>query len=161
MRAAVCREFGQPLSVEEVALRSLGPTDIHVDVAACAVCHSDIHYAEGAWGGYLPAVYGHEAAGVVKAVNGVKAQLAGAEKCYNAKDIAGAEKCFEGAQSLLKAMAKIYEPYAREMKKKSRGQKTAMQHDKDGKAILAFIETMEKTLPAVQKLIKSRMRASI
>ena len=68
MRAAVCREFGQPLSVEEVALRSLGPTDIHVDVAACAVCHSDIHYAEGAWGGYLPAVYGHEAAGVVKAV---------------------------------------------------------------------------------------------
>ena len=68
MRAAVCREFGQPLSVEEVALRSLGPTDVHVDVAACAVCHSDIHYAEGAWGGYLPAVYGHEAAGVVKAV---------------------------------------------------------------------------------------------
>ena len=68
MRAAVCREFGQPLSVEEVTLRDLGPTDVHVDVAACAVCHSDIHYAEGAWGGVLPAVYGHEAAGVVKAV---------------------------------------------------------------------------------------------
>lgn len=97
----------------------------------------------------------------VKAVNGVKTQLAGAEKCYNAKDLAGAEKCFEGAQSLLKAMAKIYEPYAREMKKKSRGQVADMQRDKDGKAILAFIETMEKTLPAVQKLIKSRMRASI
>ena len=100
-------------------------------------------------------------ANFVKAVNGVKAQLAGAEKCYNAKDIAGAEKCFETAQSLLKAMAKIYDPYAREMKRKGRGQKVAMQHDKDGKAILAFIDTMEKTLPAVQKLIKSRMRASI
>lgn len=68
MRAAVCREFGKPLSVEEVMLGELGPTDVHVDVAACAVCHSDIHYAEGAWGGYLPAVYGHEAAGVITAV---------------------------------------------------------------------------------------------
>ncbi|MGI9608366.1 MAG: zinc-binding dehydrogenase [Acidimicrobiales bacterium] len=68
MRAAVCREFGQPLLIEEVRLRELGATDVHVDVAACAVCHSDIHYAEGAWGGYLPAVYGHEAAGVVSAV---------------------------------------------------------------------------------------------
>lgn len=68
MKAAVCRTFGEPLAIEEVSLRELGPTDIHVDVAACAVCHSDIHFAEGAWGGYLPAVYGHEAAGSVLAV---------------------------------------------------------------------------------------------
>ncbi len=68
MKAAVCREFGQPLVIEDVELREVGPTDVLVDVAACAVCHSDIHYAEGAWGGYLPAVYGHEAAGVVTAV---------------------------------------------------------------------------------------------
>lgn len=68
MKAAVCREFGTPLVVEEVLLGTLGATDVHVDVAACAVCHSDIHYAEGAWGGYLPAVYGHEAAGVISAV---------------------------------------------------------------------------------------------
>jgi S-(hydroxymethyl)glutathione dehydrogenase/alcohol dehydrogenase len=68
MRAAVCREFGQPLVVEEVILGPVGPTDVHVDVAVCAVCHSDIHYAEGAWGGHLPTVYGHEAAGVVEAI---------------------------------------------------------------------------------------------
>ncbi len=37
-------------------------------MTACAVCHSDIHFAEGAWGGALPAVYGHEAAGVVESV---------------------------------------------------------------------------------------------
>lgn len=67
MRAAICREFGQPLVIEEVMLGDVGPNDVHVDVAACAVCHSDIHYAEGAWGGHLPAVYGHEAAGVVTA----------------------------------------------------------------------------------------------
>ena len=39
---------------------------MRVRIAACAICHSDIHYAEGAWGGDLPAVYGHEAAGVVE-----------------------------------------------------------------------------------------------
>ena len=70
MKAAVCREFGQPLVVEDVLVGEVGSTDIRVDVAACAVCHSDIHYAEGAWGGYLPAVYGHEAAGVVTSVGG-------------------------------------------------------------------------------------------
>lgn len=68
MKAAVCREFGKPLAIEEVTLGEVGPTDVHVNVAACAVCHSDIHYADGAWGGYLPAVYGHEAAGVVTAI---------------------------------------------------------------------------------------------
>ncbi len=39
-----------------------------IAVSACAICHSDIHFAEGAWGGTLPAVYGHEAAGVVEEV---------------------------------------------------------------------------------------------
>ncbi len=68
MKAAVCHEFGQPLVVEDVVAAELGAEDVRVDIAACAVCHSDIHYAEGAWGGTLPAVYGHEAAGVVTAV---------------------------------------------------------------------------------------------
>ncbi len=35
-------------------------------VSACAICHSDVAYASGAWGGSLPAVYGHEAAGIVE-----------------------------------------------------------------------------------------------
>lgn len=42
-----------------------GRGQVKVTVEACAICHSDIHFAEGAWGGSLPAVYGHEAAGVV------------------------------------------------------------------------------------------------
>jgi Zn-dependent alcohol dehydrogenase len=66
MKAAVCREFGKPLAIEELELAPPGPGEIRVKIAACAVCHSDIHYAEGAWGGDLPAVYGHEAAGVVE-----------------------------------------------------------------------------------------------
>ena len=66
MKAAVCREFGKPLVIEDLELRSPGPGEVKVKLAACAICHSDIHYAEGAWGGTLPAVYGHEASGVVE-----------------------------------------------------------------------------------------------
>jgi S-(hydroxymethyl)glutathione dehydrogenase / alcohol dehydrogenase len=68
IKAAVCRQFGQPLTIEEVVLDDPGPDEVLVDIKACAICHSDISYAEGAWGGDLPAVYGHEAAGVVSAV---------------------------------------------------------------------------------------------
>lgn len=65
IRAAVCHAFGQPLTIEEVELRAPEKGEVEVTLAACAVCHSDISYADGAWGGSLPAVYGHEAAGHV------------------------------------------------------------------------------------------------
>ena len=68
MKAAVCREFGGPLVVEEVELDGPGRGEVRVRVAACAICHSDILAAEGAWGGSLPVLLGHEAAGVVEAV---------------------------------------------------------------------------------------------
>ena len=68
MRAAVCRAFGEPLVIEDLRLDPVGPAEVRVEVAACAICHSDIHYADGSWGGELPAVYGHEAAGTVAEV---------------------------------------------------------------------------------------------
>jgi S-(hydroxymethyl)glutathione dehydrogenase / alcohol dehydrogenase len=67
-RAAVCRAFGAPLTVETIELKPPGPGEVLIKTAACAICHSDISYIDGAWGGELPAVYGHEAAGVVEAV---------------------------------------------------------------------------------------------
>jgi Zn-dependent alcohol dehydrogenase len=67
-RAAVCRAFGEPLTIEEIELAPPGPGEVRVRIAACAICHSDISYIEGVWGGALPAVYGHEAAGVVEEV---------------------------------------------------------------------------------------------
>ena len=67
-KAAVCRAFGAPLTVETVELAEPGPGEVLIRTAACAICHSDIFYVDGAWGGELPAVYGHEAAGVVEAV---------------------------------------------------------------------------------------------
>lgn len=68
MKAAVCREFGKPLVIEEVNLADAGPGEVKVKLAATAICHSDISYADGAWGGDLPAVYGHECAGVVESI---------------------------------------------------------------------------------------------
>ena len=49
-------------------LRAPGPGEVRVRIDACAICHSDILFAGGGWGGHLPAVYGHEAAGRVMAL---------------------------------------------------------------------------------------------
>lgn len=65
VRAAVCRAFGEPLTLEALRLAPPRPGEVRVRLGAVAVCHSDISYAQGAWGGALPAVYGHEAAGRV------------------------------------------------------------------------------------------------
>lgn len=67
VKAAVCREFGKPLVIEDVELRAPGPGEVQVKLSACAICHSDISFIDGGWGGTLPAVYGHEAAGHVAA----------------------------------------------------------------------------------------------
>ena len=68
VKAAVCRQFGAPLSIETVTLAAPQMGEVTVDLKACAICHSDISFIDGGWGGTLPAVYGHEAAGHVSAV---------------------------------------------------------------------------------------------
>ncbi|HEU5422824.1 MAG TPA: Zn-dependent alcohol dehydrogenase [Nitrolancea sp.] len=68
MRAAVCYEFGQPLVIDEVELDEPGRGEVRVKIAAVAICHSDVHLIRGEWGGELPVVAGHEAAGIVDAV---------------------------------------------------------------------------------------------
>jgi S-(hydroxymethyl)glutathione dehydrogenase/alcohol dehydrogenase len=68
MKAAVCRAFGRPPSIEEVELAEPRAGEVKVRIAACAICHSDLMFMAGDWGGELPAVAGHEAAGVVERV---------------------------------------------------------------------------------------------
>jgi S-(hydroxymethyl)glutathione dehydrogenase / alcohol dehydrogenase len=73
MKAAVCREFGQPLVIEEVKLAPPGAGEVKVKLSACAICHSDIIFMDGGWGGNLPQIFGHEASGTVTAIGeGVK-----------------------------------------------------------------------------------------
>lgn len=68
MKAAVCREFGKPLIIEDVTLDAPQAGEVRVRLGACGICQSDVHSMEGAWGGVLPAVFGHEAAGIVDEV---------------------------------------------------------------------------------------------
>ncbi|MGR3638467.1 Zn-dependent alcohol dehydrogenase [Alterinioella nitratireducens] len=68
VKAAVCHAFGQDLRIEEITLRPPDLAEVEVRLEAVAICHSDISYMDGAWGGDLPAVYGHEAAGRITAV---------------------------------------------------------------------------------------------
>jgi len=68
MKAAICREFGAPLVIETVKLAKPAAGEVQVKLAACAICHSDITFMDGGWGGQLPQVFGHEAAGTIIAV---------------------------------------------------------------------------------------------
>lgn len=68
MQAAVCYEFGKPLVVETVEIDPPQAGEVRVRMAACAICHSDVHEVRGEWGGTAPVVSGHEAAGVIESV---------------------------------------------------------------------------------------------
>lgn len=70
MKAAVVRAFDQPLAIEEVAVPRPGAGQILVKVAACGVCHTDLHAAEGDWPvkPSPPFIPGHEGVGHVVAV---------------------------------------------------------------------------------------------
>ena len=68
IKAAVCHAFGEPLRIEQVNLAAPTGRSLEVTLEAVAICHSDISYADGIWGGTLPAVYGHEAAGRITSV---------------------------------------------------------------------------------------------
>jgi Zn-dependent alcohol dehydrogenase len=65
VKAAICYNFGEPLRIEEAQLDPPQHGEVKVQVAACAICHSDVAWIRGHWGGQTPLVVGHEAAGVV------------------------------------------------------------------------------------------------
>lgn len=70
MKAAVVRQFGRPLNIEEVAIPSPGPGEVLVKIMATGVCHTDLHAADGDWPvkPAPPFIPGHEGAGIVAAV---------------------------------------------------------------------------------------------
>ena len=68
MKAAVLIEAGKPLQIEQVNISNPGPHEVLIRTAACGLCHSDLHFIEGTYPHALPAIPGHEAAGIVEAV---------------------------------------------------------------------------------------------
>ncbi len=68
MKAAVCSELGKPLQVTELDIDAPKWGEVKVRLGATAICHSDVHFVRGDWGGKLPALAGHETAGIVEEV---------------------------------------------------------------------------------------------
>jgi S-(hydroxymethyl)mycothiol dehydrogenase len=68
VRAVVSRAVGEPVGVETILVPDPGPGEALVRVQACGVCHTDLHYREGAIVNEFPFLLGHEAAGEVEAV---------------------------------------------------------------------------------------------
>ncbi len=68
VQGVVARSKGQPVSVETIRVPDPGPGEALVRVQACGVCHTDLHYREGAINDEFPFLLGHEAAGIVEAV---------------------------------------------------------------------------------------------
>jgi S-(hydroxymethyl)glutathione dehydrogenase/alcohol dehydrogenase len=68
MKAAVLREVGKPLEIEDVQIGKPGPHEVLIRTVAAGVCHSDVHFFEGSYPYPLPAVLGHESAGIVEQV---------------------------------------------------------------------------------------------
>jgi S-(hydroxymethyl)mycothiol dehydrogenase len=68
VRGVVARGKGEPVQVETILVPDPGPGEALVQVQACGVCHTDLHYREGAINDDFPFLLGHEAAGIIEAV---------------------------------------------------------------------------------------------
>ena len=68
VRGVVARAKGEPVTIETVNIPDPGPNEVVVDIAACGVCHTDLHYREGGINDEFPFLLGHESAGVVESV---------------------------------------------------------------------------------------------
>ncbi|MBY0301634.1 MULTISPECIES: Zn-dependent alcohol dehydrogenase [Sphingomonas] len=68
MKAAVLFETRQPLEVADVVVAKPAPREVLIRTRAVGVCRSDLHFVDGTYPHALPAIPGHEAAGVVEAV---------------------------------------------------------------------------------------------
>ena len=68
VQGVVATAVNEPVTVETIVIPDPGPGEVIVDVQACGVCHTDLHYRQGAINDEFPFLLGHEAAGVVSEV---------------------------------------------------------------------------------------------
>lgn len=98
VQGVVARGKGQQVSMETVLVPDPGPGEAVVNVKACGVCHTDLHYREGGINDDFPFLLGHEAAGVVEAVGeGVKDLAPGDYVILNWRAVCGScRACLRG-----------------------------------------------------------------
>lgn len=105
MKAAVIREFGAKLRIEEVEVKRPGRNEILVKVIASGVCHTDLHAVEGDWPvkPKMPLIPGHEGVGYVVALgpdvkNVKEGDAVGVPWLYSA--CGGCDQCITGWETL-------------------------------------------------------------
>ncbi len=76
VKAVVALAKGSPVEVVTINVPDPGPGEAVVQVQACGVCHTDLHYREGGIGDEFPYLLGHEAAGVVESVGDAVTEIA-------------------------------------------------------------------------------------
>lgn len=68
VQGVIAREKDAPVTLETIIVPDPGPGEARVKVLACGVCHTDLHYRQGAINDAFPFLLGHEAAGIVESV---------------------------------------------------------------------------------------------
>lgn len=68
VQGVIAREKNGPVTLETIIVPDPGPGEARVKVLACGVCHTDLHYRQGAINDNFPFLLGHEAAGIVESV---------------------------------------------------------------------------------------------
>jgi len=68
VKGVIAGAKGAPVSVETILVPDPGPGEVLVRIQACGVCHTDLHYREGAITNDFPFLLGHEASGMVEKV---------------------------------------------------------------------------------------------
>ena len=76
VKAVIARAEGAPVEVVTINVPDPGPGEAVVQVQACGVCHTDLHYREGAINDQFPFLLGHEASGIIEAVGPGVTQVA-------------------------------------------------------------------------------------
>ncbi|SDD69582.1 S-(hydroxymethyl)mycothiol dehydrogenase [Sanguibacter gelidistatuariae] len=90
VNAVVALAKGEPVSTVQIIVPDPGPGEVVVDVAACGVCHTDLHYREGGITDDYPFLLGHEAAGTVSAIGeGVENVVVGDSVVLNWRAVCG------------------------------------------------------------------------
>ncbi|MEV8599527.1 NAD(P)-dependent alcohol dehydrogenase [Streptomyces griseoviridis] len=107
--AAVLRAYDGPFTVEEVALAS-GPADgeVLVRIAGCGLCRTDLAVRRSAGRSPLPAVLGHEGAGVVEATGGAATGLRAGDHVVLSFDSCGqCRGCLDAAPAYCDSFAAL------------------------------------------------------
>src|SRR6478736_5605177 len=68
VKGVIARSKGAPVEIATIVVPDPGPGEAVVDIQACGVCHTDLHYREGGINDEFPFLLGHEAAGIVESV---------------------------------------------------------------------------------------------